>query len=296
MSQKGCNMSSNLQDQDGTRRLGACLQAVSLGALGVHVPNPDMSCLSIRPAFESVWSESGTTGFPEVAKVEALEQWTLERAGSPDSRRNGRGGRSKRQDLPRRPTPVVNVASTRQRLQSRTRASPSFSCDPSAPPFLSRQRQPEVAEGKHSHHRTPWALSGTPGDPPAFFCCASAACPFFHFIPWLGSIPSLPVITTTTSPPHHHPTSPFLLCVSLDGPFSSYFPSLPTVADSSLAEVGDIDPFSSHRISSLPSAEAALMGTYHAPHHHHLEALDCRRPFWCLLVWERRCPCCLLSF
>lgn len=90
-------------------------------------------------------------------------------------------------------------------------------CDPSAPSFLSRQREPGVAEGKHWHHRTPWALSGTPRDPPAFFLLHfhAAACPFFHFIPWPGSIPSLPVITTTTTSPPPHLS--LLSASSLDG-------------------------------------------------------------------------------
>lgn len=148
-------------------------------------------------------------------------------------------------------------------------------CDPSAPSFLSRQREPGVAEGKHWHHRTPWALSGTPRDPPAFFLLHfhAAACPFFHFIPWPGSIPSLPVITTTTTSPLHHrltfPSSPPLLwTVSIFLLFSS----LSTVADSSSVEVGDIDPFSSHRLSSLPWCRGRLNG--YVPSIRPLVALD----------------------
>lgn len=100
-------------------------------------------------------------------------------------------------------------------------------CDPSAPSFLSRQREPGVAEGKHWHHRTPWALSGTPPGPARLFSAALPRCcvpllPFYS----LARIHSIP-------PGHHHhhltTTSPFppLHLFSGRSPFSSYFLPFP---------------------------------------------------------------------
>lgn len=137
-------------------------------------------------------------------------------------------------------------------------------CDPSAPSFLSRQREPGVAEGKHWHHRTPWALSGTPPGPARLFSAALPRCcvpllPFYS----LARIHSIP-------PGHHHhhhltTTSPFppLHLFSGRSPFSSYFLPFPPLRTRLRSRLET--SIRSLRTGSLPylGVEAALMGTYH---------------------------------
>jgi len=141
---------------------------------------------------------------------------------------------------------------------SRTRASPSFSCDPSAASFLFRQREPGVAEGKHSHHRTPWALSGTSPGPARLFllrfhtCCVPLL-PFYS----LARIPSIP-------PGHHHHFTLTFPPLHLSGRlFSSYFLHFSPLQTRHWQRLET--SIRSLHTGFLPDlgAEAALMGTYH---------------------------------
>lgn len=140
-------------------------------------------------------------------------------------------------------------------------------CDPSAPSFLSRQREPGVAEGKHWHHRTPWALSGTPpGTRPPFFCCTSTLLRAPSSILFLGPDPFHPSRSSPPPPPHHFTTaSPFppLRLFSGRSPFSSYFLPFPPLRTRLRSRLET--SIRSLRTGSLPylGVEAALMGTYH---------------------------------
>lgn len=113
-----------------------------------------------------------------------------------------------------------------------------------------------------------------PRDPPAFFLLRfhAAACPFSSSIVFLGPDPFHPSRSSPPPPPlHHRLTSPPLRLFSGRSIFL-LFPSLSTVADSSTVEVGDIDPFSSHRLSSLPWCRGRLNG--YVPSVRPLVALD----------------------
>ncbi|KAK0753493.1 hypothetical protein B0T18DRAFT_16572 [Schizothecium vesticola] len=130
-------------------------------------------------------------------------------------------------------------------------------------PFYFGRGSLELQRGNTGTTEPLWrCLEPPPGTRSPFFCCAStpAACPFFHFIPWPGSIPSLPVITTTTTSP---PTSPFLLSTSLGSPFPSYFlPFLPLRTRHRQRLETSIRSLHAGFLPDL-GAEAALMGTYY---------------------------------